>query len=110
MPYYVHCSLTYSNRNHILFIMKQKRITPTRLNLPVVFRPEPEGGFTVVVPSLPGCITYGKNLDEAKQMAQDAIELYLEDMAAEGEPMPHKADSFLSTVEVTLPARAAVHA
>lgn len=90
--------------------MKQKKVMPTRLNLPVVFRPEPEGGFTVTVPSLPGCITYGKNLDEAKRMAQDAIEIYLEDMAAEGEPIPYDTDSFLSTVEVTLPARAPVHA
>jgi len=31
----------------------------------VILRPEPEGGFTVVVPSLPGCVTYGRNLKEA---------------------------------------------
>ena len=39
---------------------------------------EPEGGFTVTVPSLPGCITYGENLNEAIRMAKEAIELYLE--------------------------------
>ena len=38
---------------------------------------EPEGGFTVFVPTLPGCITYGRNMDEAIKMAQEAIELYL---------------------------------
>ena len=39
---------------------------------------EPEGGFTVTVPALPGCITYGENLTEAIQMAKEAIELYIE--------------------------------
>jgi predicted RNase H-like HicB family nuclease len=43
----------------------------------VIFRPEPEGGFTVLVPSLPGCITYGRNLKEAKKMAIDAIKGYI---------------------------------
>ena len=39
---------------------------------------EPEGGFTVSVPSLPGCITYGENLDHALSMAKEAIEGYIE--------------------------------
>lgn len=43
----------------------------------IIFRPEPEGGFTVMVPALPGCISYGRNLDEAKEMASDAIGAYL---------------------------------
>ncbi|OHA02401.1 MAG: hypothetical protein A3J58_01590 [Candidatus Sungbacteria bacterium RIFCSPHIGHO2_02_FULL_52_23] len=80
------------------------------LNLPVVFSPEPEGGFTVTVPSLPGCVTFGKNLNEAKQMAQEAIELYLEDLAADGESLPANTDAFLSTVAVTLPRPALMHA
>ncbi len=47
-----------------------------------MLRPEPEDGFTVIVPSLPGCITYGSTLKEAKQMAVEAIELYLESLVA----------------------------
>ena len=43
----------------------------------VIFHPEPEGGFTVIVPSLPGCISYGKDLTEAKKMAVDAIRGYI---------------------------------
>ena len=35
----------------------------------VVLKKEPEGGYTVVVPALPGCITYGENVDEAIMMA-----------------------------------------
>jgi predicted RNase H-like HicB family nuclease len=47
------------------------------LRFNVIFRPEPEGGFTVIVPSLPGCVTYGRNLEEAKKMAVDAIKGYI---------------------------------
>jgi predicted RNase H-like HicB family nuclease len=39
---------------------------------------EPEGGFTVIVPSLPGCVTYGETIDEAIEMAREAMELYIE--------------------------------
>ncbi len=39
----------------------------------IILRPEPEGGYTVIVPSLPGCITYGKTVEQAHQMAEDAI-------------------------------------
>ena len=46
---------------------------------------EAQGGFTVSVPSLPGCITYGENVDEAIAMAKEAIELYLEELKERGE-------------------------
>ena len=38
---------------------------------------EEEGGFTVIIPALPGCITYGENVDEAIIMAKEAITLLL---------------------------------
>jgi antitoxin HicB len=37
-----------------------------------------EGGYTVTVPALPGCITEGDNIDEALAKAKEAIELYVE--------------------------------
>ena len=43
-------------------------------------RKEDEGGYTVFVPSLPGCITYGETVDEAIDMAKEAIELYIEEL------------------------------
>lgn len=42
-------------------------------------RKEEEGGYTVFVPSLPSCITYGETVDEAIDMAKEAIELYIEE-------------------------------
>ena len=44
----------------------------------VVLEPSDEGGYTVYVPSLPGCISEGDTLEEALAIIQDAIELYLE--------------------------------
>ncbi|HQV52306.1 MAG: type II toxin-antitoxin system HicB family antitoxin [Flavobacteriales bacterium] len=49
---------------------------------------EPEGGYTVNVPALPGCITYGDDVDHAMAMAKEAIELFLETLKAEGDPIP----------------------
>ncbi len=50
--------------------------------------PEPEGGYTVLVPSLPGCVSYGTSIEEATLHAREAIELHLENLAAHGEPIP----------------------
>lgn len=44
----------------------------------IVMEPSDEGGFTVFVPSLPGCISEGETEEEARQNIQEAIELYLE--------------------------------
>jgi predicted RNase H-like HicB family nuclease len=49
---------------------------------------EDEGGFTVTVPALPGCVTYGENVDEAIDMAKEAIQLYLEELKERGETIP----------------------
>ena len=51
----------------------------------VIFRPESEGGFTVIVPSLPGCVTYGKNLKEAHRMIEDAIDAYIKSLKKHNE-------------------------
>jgi predicted RNase H-like HicB family nuclease len=56
-----------------------------KLQFNIIFRPEPEGGFTAVVPSLPGCITYGQDLKEAKKMAIDAILGYIASVKKQGE-------------------------
>ena len=48
------------------------------MNLKVVLEPSDEGGYTVLVPSLPGCISEGETKDEALKNIREAIELYLE--------------------------------
>lgn len=66
----------------------------------IIFRPEPEGGFTVIIPSLPGCVTYGKNLSAAKKMAIDAIKGYITSLKKHHEPIPTDEESFFALVEV----------
>jgi len=48
------------------------------MKIKIVLEPSDEGGFTVFVPSLPGCISEGDTREEAIQNIQEAIELYLE--------------------------------
>jgi len=66
----------------------------------VIFRPEPEGGFTVIVPSLPGCVTYGKNLIEAKKMAIDAIQGYIISLKKHKETIFSDEEDFFASVEI----------
>ena len=58
------------------------------MNYRILLRREPEGGYTVTVPSLPGCVTYGEGVEEAIDMAKEAIELYLESLREHGEEIP----------------------
>ena len=62
-----------------------------QLTYRILLNPEPEGGYTVNVPTLPGCITYGETVDEAIAMAKEAIELYIESLVAHGEPVPDES-------------------
>jgi antitoxin HicB len=59
-----------------------------RYHYRVMLRTEPEGGFTDIVPALPGCVTYGRTWEEAKEMAKDAIAGYIESLKKHKEPLP----------------------
>ena len=48
------------------------------MNLRVILEPSEEGGYTAIVPSLPGCVSEGKTREEALKNIREAIELYLE--------------------------------
>ena len=48
------------------------------MKIKIVFEPSEDGGFTVYVPALPGCISEGNTLEEATMNIKEAIELYLE--------------------------------
>jgi antitoxin HicB len=53
-----------------------------------VFEPGPEGGFIVTVPALPGLVTEGDTIEEARAMVKDAIRGYLESLMKHGEEIP----------------------
>ena len=70
------------------------------LNYRILLRKEPEGGYTVIVPSLPGCVTYGENIEHAIEMAREAIELYLMSLKAHGEEVPTEENTLEYTLSV----------
>jgi len=63
--------------------MKQKI-----LKYDVIFEEQHEGGYTVTVPSLPGCISEGDTFEEAKTNIAEAMTAYLESLAKDGEEIP----------------------
>jgi len=63
--------------------MKQKI-----LKYDVIFEEQPDGGYTVTVPSLSGCISEGDTFEEAKKNIAEAITAYLESLAMDGEKIP----------------------
>lgn len=56
------------------------------------FTKEPEGGYTVTVPSLPGCVSYGKTFEEATVMIKDAMQGYLKVAREEGLLIPEEIE------------------
>ena len=62
--------------------------------------PDEEGGYTVIVPALPGCVSYGRTIPKATRNAREAIELHLQNLAAHKEPIPkgNEAAPVLSTL------------
>ena len=70
-------------------------------NLRIMLRKEPEGGYTAFVPSLPGCVTYGDTIDEAREMVKEAVELYIESLIAHNEPVPSDEETFEYNLQIT---------
>ena len=56
--------------------MSKKKITKKELSYTVIYEPVKQGGYQVSVPRLEGLITFGRNFDEARKMAKDAIHCY----------------------------------
>ncbi len=57
-------------------------------NYIAIVHKEAKSDFGVSFPDFPGCITAGKNIDEAKDMAQEALTLHIQGMLEDGEQLP----------------------
>lgn len=57
----------------------------------VVLERKSDGGFIASVPALPGCVSQGDSREEALANAKEAVELYVEDCIASGDPVPTEA-------------------
>ena len=65
----------------------------------VIYEPLLEGGFQVIVPALSGLVSYGRTIDEAREMAQDAIACHLRGLLKDGEEIPE--DPFVHGQPIT---------
>lgn len=68
----------------------------------VFFEPAEEGGYIVTCPALPGMVTEGETLEEARVMAKDAIRAYLESLRKDGLQIPPDKDIRLHPVKEEL--------
>ena len=66
----------------------------------IQIRPETDGTYTVIVPALPGCLTFGDSIEVAIEMAKEAIELYIESLAARGKEITIEEDWIETTITV----------
>lgn len=68
----------------------------------VIFQKEKIGGYSVWVPSLPGCTSQGETFEEALENIKEAINLYLEDLPNEQEEIAEIRNQFMVPVSVTI--------
>ena len=66
----------------------------------MLFEPAEEGGYVVTCPALPGLVTEGDTMEEARRMAEDALRLYLETLREDGLPIPSDKTPIAEPVEI----------
>ena len=84
----------------------QETVTTTEHTFTAVFEPAEEGGYVVAFPAIPNLATQGETLEEARAMAVDCLQGYLETLQELGRPLPesetHAANSLREEVRVQL--------
>ncbi len=55
-----------------------------------VFDPAVEGGYDISFPDFPGCVTFGKTFEEAKRKAAEVLELWIEELNSQKQPIPRR--------------------
>ena len=102
-----HTKLTISLNKLPLNIMSRMR--NINMRYPTIFEPAEEGGFNVFFPSFPGCVTFGRNFEEAKIKAKEVLELWLEELSFSGEEIPaSRSYPIIDEVNVTLPSKSKI--
>ena len=67
-----------------------------KLTYLAVCEPDDENGFSVYFPDLPGCVSYGSNIENAKKNAKEALELHIYGMQEDGETFPEPQECVLN--------------
>lgn len=69
----------------------------------ILYTPAEEGGYVVTCPALPGVVTEGDSLEEAREMAREAVRAYLESLQKDGLPLPADKAPLQEEIRVLLP-------
>lgn len=76
--------------------------TINQLSYFAVFEPAKEGGYNVSFPDFPGCVTFGRTFEEAKEKANEVLELWIEELLSEKQSIPkHTARPIIDEVRVS---------
>lgn len=75
-----------------------------------IFEPAKEGGYNVSFPDFPGCVTFGKSFEQAKQKAKEVLELWLEELATDKKEIPLRTiRPIIDEVQVVSPQKSLVY-
>ena len=69
----------------------------------IVLTPEPEGGFTITVPVLPGYVGFAEAEDEALKLAEEGIKFHIDSLIGEGQPVSEEVDAHTSAAPESPP-------
>ncbi len=86
----------------------KERVTAREYTYTAEFEPAEEGGFVVTVPALPGVVTQGETLEEARAMVADAIQGFLASLRKDGLPIPLEHEHQVEPVREKVTVRLAV--
>lgn len=73
-------------------------------NYTIIYETEEDGGYHAFCPTLPGCHSYGKNIEEAKKNIKEAIGAYIESLKKDKEPIPEEKDLLIGEMKLELAA------
>jgi antitoxin HicB len=85
---------------------KETIITARELSYTAIFEPAEEGGYVVFFPAIPNLMTQGETLTEAKEMALECLQCYLESLQEDNLPIPEEryaSEAVLERLRVTVP-------
>ncbi len=85
---------------------RKETVQTTEYRYTAFFEPGEDSGWVVHVPALPGCVTEGRTLEEAREMVKDAIQGYLECLRKDGEDIPVEPPSAMTESVTVIVSRA----
>ena len=77
---------------------KKTLTSKTMPSYSAVFELDENGYYNVSFPSFPGCVTFGKTFEEAKEMAEEALGLWIEEMESRKEKLPKVTSPILTEI------------